>query len=292
MDQQTTFFIRYLPMRISLMSKETSVLPEYLGSTLRGAIGQALHHNTIAFNYLYNNRTLSGDKQDIVNPYVIVPPAFNETSFHAGEELGFQFFLLGEAAQYARSLVNALHDIQKLKLGASRHPFILKKVTHSLDQRVIWQEGLFNEVAARSVIVPYQSLSDIRRLTIRVHTPLRIRRNGALLEIIDFPTIIRNITHRVEAIAMRYGGWVDTMEIDRLQTLASEISIIQSHLNFKSMKRYSNRLGKKMDFGGLLGTIQFEGELTPFVPWLYAAQILHIGRNTTFGMGRIEVEFI
>lgn len=47
-----------------------------------------------------------------------------------------------------------------------------------------------------------------------------------------------------------------------------------------------------MDFSGLLGNVQFEGNITPFVPWLYAAQILHIGRNTTFGMGKIEVEFI
>ena len=60
----------------------------------------------------------------------------------------------------------------------------------------------------------------------------------------------------------------------------------------KDIKRYSNRLGQKMDFSGLLGNVQFEGNITPFVPWLYAAQILHIGRNTTFGMGKIEVEFI
>lgn len=82
------------------------------------------------------------------------------------------------------------------------------------------------------------------------------------------------------------------MEAERIRTLASEVSIIQNHLQLKSMKRYSNRLGEKMDFSGLLGSIQFEGKLTPFVPWLYAAQVLNIGRNTTFGMGRIEVEFI
>ena len=43
---------------------------------------------------------------------------------------------------------------------------------------------------------------------------------------------------------------------------------------------------------GLIGTIEYEGDLTPFVPWLYAAQRLHIGRNTTFGMGKIQVYFI
>ena len=33
-------------------------------------------------------------------------------------------------------------------------------------------------------------------------------------------------------------------------------------------------------------------DLSPFVPWLYAAQTLHVGRNTTFGMGKLEVYFI
>ncbi|MEA4845909.1 MAG: CRISPR system precrRNA processing endoribonuclease RAMP protein Cas6 [Clostridiaceae bacterium] len=292
MEQQTTFFLKYLPMKISLVSMGTAMLPAYLGSTLRGAVGQALQHDTIAFNYLYNNRTLSKDGQDIVNPYVIVPPAINEAPYHAGEELSFHIYLLGEAAQYAQSLINALHDIQRLGLGASRYPFELKKVMQSLDQRVIWQDGLFNVVAARSAILQYRSLSEIKKLTIRTHTPLRIRRDGALLETVDFPIIIRNITHRVEAIVTRYGGWVDTMEIARIQALSSEVFITQNHLELKNMKRYSNRLEGKMDFSGLFGTIQFEGELTPFVPWLYAAQTLHIGRNTTFGMGRIEVEFI
>ncbi|HIR14809.1 MAG TPA: CRISPR system precrRNA processing endoribonuclease RAMP protein Cas6 [Candidatus Choladousia intestinavium] len=47
-----------------------------------------------------------------------------------------------------------------------------------------------------------------------------------------------------------------------------------------------------MDFSGLIGTIEYEGDLTPFAPWLNAAQKLHIGRNTTFGLGEIQVYFV
>ncbi len=289
---QPDFFIKYLPMKISLTSVEKAVLPEYLGSALRGAIGQALYSDITAFNYIYNNRSLSGNKQDIVNPYMIIPPAMHKTPYQAGEDLSFYMILLGDAIQYAPSVVDALGSLENFKLGASRYPFILKKIFHSLDQRVIWQSGLFYETAVQSAVVPYRCLSNIKQLTINIQTPLRIRRSGMLLESIDFPTIIRNIIHRIEAITQRYGGWVNTTEAVRIQTLASEIPVTQSHLALKQMSRYSNRLGEKMDFGGLLGSIRCEGVLTSFVPWLYAAQILHIGRNTTFGMGKIEVEFI
>ncbi len=292
MAEQTAFFLKYLPMRISLISMETAVLPAFLGSTLRGALGQALHHDTNAFNYLYNQRARNDNQQDIVNPYVVVPSSIHKTAYHADEELSFEIYLLGDAAQYGQSIIKALRGIQELGLGASRHLFTLVKVMHSLDQRVIWQDDIFYEAAMQSTILPYRCLFGIKQLAIRTRTPLRIRRDGALLEKIDFPTIIRNITRRVESLATRYGGWVDKEEIERIQMLSKEVSLIQDCLELKNMERYSTRLGEKMDFSGLMGMVRFEGELTPFVPWLYGAQILHIGRNTTFGMGRIEVEFV
>ncbi|WP_374214151.1 CRISPR system precrRNA processing endoribonuclease RAMP protein Cas6 [Candidatus Desulfosporosinus nitrosoreducens] len=49
--------------------------------------------------------------------------------------------------------------------------------------------------------------------------------------------------------------------------------------------------GLKIDFSGLTRSMRLQGELSTFVSWHYAAQILHVGRNTTFGVGEIEVEF-
>ena len=292
MIEQTAFFLKYLPLKITLTSVETASLPPYLGSTLRGAIGQVLRHDTDAYNYLYNNRVMSDNHQDIVNPYVIIPPAMNKTSYCAGEELCFEMLLFGDAIKYAGSLIEAMNMLQSQGLGASRYPFMLSKVTHSINQRLIWQENSFNAVALQSALLPWRSLPGVRRVTVRTLTPLRIRRDGKLIEQLDFPVIIRNITCRIEAITTRYGGWTDKEEIKRIQTISSEIPTMQSNLYLRNMERYSNRQGQKMDFSGMMGIARFDGDLTPFVPWLYAAEILHIGRNTTFGMGQIDVEFL
>jgi hypothetical protein len=45
-----------------------------------------------------------------------------------------------------------------------------------------------------------------------------------------------------------------------------------------------------MTLGGLVGTLDLEGNLAPFAPLFRAAEILHVGKNTTFGLGRIAVE--
>lgn len=292
MVKQTAFFLEYLPINITLVSMKTANLPEYLGSTLRGVIGQALRQNPEAYLYLYDNRKLSENRQDIANPYIIVPPVIQNTTYHAGDELNFEFLLLGDATQYAQALINALSNRKNLELGVSRYPFTLSKASHGTQQRIIWQDGVFHSIAANNIVLPHRTLPNVRQLDLRTRTPLRIRRKGILLEKIDFPTIIRNIVSRMEAITMRYGGWVDKEEIERIQRLSTEVSTSQDNMELKMMDRYSNRQGKKIDFNGLMGTMQFEGEITPFVPWLFAAQTLHIGRNTTFGMGQIEVEFL
>lgn len=41
---------------------------------------------------------------------------------------------------------------------------------------------------------------------------------------------------------------------------------------------------------GLGGTLTLEGELGPYLPLLYAAEKTHLGKQTTFGLGRVRVE--
>lgn len=292
MQTEPSFILNYLPMEVTLTSCGRAELPPFLGSTLRGVIGQTLRQDPEAYNHLYNNRVLNGNQQDTVNPYIIRPPK-NETGIYPeGEKLTFHAILFGEAVKYTPQLISAIEGIGKLGLGAARYPFKLDKITHPFDQRVIWESGDFHEIAVRSMVLPYYSLPSVERVRLKTITPLRIRRKGKLLEYIDFPTIVRNIAHRIERIGERYGGWIDDQESQRIQALSSEISVVNEEWKLVTMNRYSNRTGEKMDFSGLMGEMCFEGPLTPFVPWLYAAQILHIGRNTTFGMGQIKVEFL
>ncbi len=44
-----------------------------------------------------------------------------------------------------------------------------------------------------------------------------------------------------------------------------------------------------MNLGGLVGEIELTGELAPFAPLLHTAQLLHVGKGATFGLGRIQI---
>jgi CRISPR/Cas system endoribonuclease Cas6 (RAMP superfamily) len=44
-----------------------------------------------------------------------------------------------------------------------------------------------------------------------------------------------------------------------------------------------------MKLGGIIGEVVYEGDLTNFVPLLKIGELTHIGKNTTFGLGKYEV---
>jgi CRISPR/Cas system endoribonuclease Cas6 (RAMP superfamily) len=44
-----------------------------------------------------------------------------------------------------------------------------------------------------------------------------------------------------------------------------------------------------MKLGGLVGTMTLAGDLSPFTPLLRAAEILHVGKGATFGLGKVAV---
>lgn len=292
MQRATDLQLEYLPIKITLKAVEDSVLPEFLGSALRGVTGNALRPNKELYQYLYDNRSRSDNEKDIVNPYLLVPPINGKSFWKAEELMNFEILLLGNSSVYAKDLVDALVRYKTFGLGISRHPFIIEKISHSINQRIIWKDGVYHLSGIESMLLPWHTLQEVNQVLITTNTPIRIRRDGNLLTTLDFSTIIRNIIKRLEAVTDRYGGWINKEEADRIMHLSEEVVLVRNYMKVHEMTRYSNRQKAKLDFSGLSGMVHYMGDITPFVPWLFTAQILNLGRNTTFGMGKIELEFI
>jgi hypothetical protein len=56
------------------------------------------------------------------------------------------------------------------------------------------------------------------------------------------------------------------------------------------LPRQSYRQQRWMDFDGVVGWMEWEGpRVGALVPWLRAAEVLHVGQKATFGLGRVEL---
>ncbi|MCJ7837416.1 CRISPR system precrRNA processing endoribonuclease RAMP protein Cas6 [Cuneatibacter sp. NSJ-177] len=291
-ESSALFSLSYLPLLIRLRCCETARLPAFLGSTLHGAVGWALQSNRAVYQYLYENGKSRGDGRDVGNPYLLEPPLENRTVYQEGEELRFRFVLLGDAVQYAPEFIKALAKTKELRLGVGRKKFELMEIMQAGRLESLWKKEAEDCVSK----IEIENLADeppviCRNFAMLLKTPLRIRREGKLLTTLDFPTVIRNITKRIQSLTERYGGEIDLEESGHLCLLAERIQMTSCEMSVKQLERYSNRRGEKMDFSGILGSMTCEGDLTPFTPWLGAAQVLHIGRNVTFGFGKVDLVF-
>ena len=75
-----------------------------------------------------------------------------------------------------------------------------------------------------------------------------------------------------------------------------EVILIGRRLLRYRLTRHSYRQDRWMDFDGVVGVLEWEGlrpgALAEVIPWLRAAEVLHLGQKATFGLGRVELTVI
>ncbi|MFS0726841.1 CRISPR system precrRNA processing endoribonuclease RAMP protein Cas6 [Paenibacillus sp. 1P07SE] len=290
-NRSPLFNLDYLPMLIRLRCKETARLPAFLGSTLHGIVGWVLRQRPDAYSYLFENRRLGGARQDIVNPYIIEPPR-TKSVYLPGELLTFRLILLGNAARYAEDIAIAFEQVYTIGLGAERKRFEFADILHGTQYQTMWANSRWlKDAVTPENLSSHTCVDQASWCSLHLITPLRIRRGGELVQEINFATILRSITRRIETLAERYGGQLDIAAALQVCESASEVRLVSSALYLNQMHRYSSRKKESVDWSGMLGALTFEGDLSSFTPWLNAARILHIGRNSTFGCGQIDLVY-
>ena len=84
---------------------------------------------------------------------------------------------------------------------------------------------------------------------------------------------------------------IDNKEYQKLN-ISTDYKIISSHLEYKKITRKSNRQKKLMDFGGLVGDMIVSNIDKKTYELLKLGELIGIGKNRVFGLGKIKVEDI
>jgi hypothetical protein len=286
--------IPYRRLRCTLRAREQAVLPPYKGSLLRGAFGHALRAAVCAMGprqecgscrlrraCLYTRlfeTLIEGPSPPFLQgirtsprPYVF-EPAGEARCFAPGDPLDFDLLLFGQAAELDSYAVLAIERMAEAGLGRERHPFTLDRV------RVRAAAGPPTGDLGRS------------RATLRFLTPTRLKADDQLLATVSFRRLVFTMLRRTLEIAhFHVPGAAVNWAFRPLLEQADGVRVVASDLRWHDWERYSNRQRTRMTLGGFVGTMVIEGDLEPFAPLLRTAEILHVGKNTTFGLGRMEV---
>lgn len=297
---------------------EGLVLPPYKGSTLRGGFGnafqriacaqpqknckQCLLKTTCPYAYIFETApppgsTALSNYEAIPRPFILEPPLERKTEYKPGENLIFNLILIGKAIEYLPYFIVSFRELANSGFGKGRKQCSLQEIraVHPLngDIATVYGEPDYMIKPVKMDITGEQilntSLSYDQRIKINFITMTRLKFMGEFVHTLEFHIIIRNLLRRISSLAYFHHGWELEAEFSRLIEKASTIRIVEDKTSWVDWERYSSRQDSKINLGGVVGEVTYQGDLEEFIPLLLLGQYTHVGKAAVFGMGGYEL---
>lgn len=295
-------------------------LPEFKGSTFRGALGHALkdvaclerggraacEHCTrpdrCAAGALFDSTSGSGfpSIHDRPAPFVVTPsgPGVRNDHFRVGDRLGFTLTLVGRGRVWHPWVIAALADMGWRGLGIERRPWSLAELhvegPVGCRQRVdVASQGLGTPIPELTAadLVAALPFPDSARATLRFLTPAHLVRDKQLVRRLDGPTLFSRLLRRLGALLEAFEDWSPaSYSFAPVLEEAAALRCTEQRLRINSLERYSERQGRKHPLTGLVGELVLADIPASLWPFLVVGQWIHVGKGSTFGMGKYILE--
>lgn len=296
-----------------LMARDPLVLPAYKGSTLRGGFGYAFKRVVCAlrnqecpgcllkekciYSYVFETPPPAATRimrkyRAAPHPFIIEPLLENQRIYKPGVEFKFGLTLIGRAIDYLPYFIYTFDELGRMGIGKGKAGFDLVSVSQN-GQRVYDSQTktLKPLVVSHPDLLESSTLnSELRTLDLVFKTPTRIQYDGHLALDLEFHILIRNLLRRLSLLYYFHcGGDPSDWDFKGLIDQAGKVTVKERNLRWHDWERYSGRQETRMKMGGFVGEITFEGEIEPFMPLIRAGEVLHVGKGTSFGLGKYEI---
>lgn len=309
-DDERVALSRY---RVTLEALEPLDLPAYLGSTLRGAFGQAFRRlacpargdepcpipETCPYELIFNTRLppeapALRSYEEIPRPFVIAPPPAAAREHPAGSEVAFDLTLIGRARQFFPYFVVTLREVDGL--GRGRRAVRLRRieVIHPLsgDSQSVYtaEQPLVRSHDVSLTLGDCAGDPPPGPLRVRFLTQTRLKHDGAIVPRPEFHILLRALLRRLSSMALFHCDGRLEVDYRGLIEQARAVRLVRDGTRWTEWSRYSSRQGRRMAWGGFTGAAVYEGDLDPFWPYLVFGQWTHVGKGAIFGLGQYRLE--
>lgn len=304
--------------------EDDAALPEYKGSTFRGVFGHALKkvvcalrrqtcedcllRHTCVYAFVFEGFHEDApfpEKKRIAAPpnaYVIEPPSDSRTKYHRGESFEFTLLLFGRANEYLPYFIYAMEQIGKAGIGKRINDkagsFELKKVTadghllYSSERRSIKNIKTARQVLPSEFVKNENKKEAVQDVQISLLTPLRLKYQSRLEPDLPFHILIRACLRRISSLLTYHGPGEPPLDYKGLVYRAMNVETKESSIKWFDWRRYSNRQEQAMLLGGMVGSATYADVPHEYLPILRFCEDVHLGKQTTFGLGKLKVEFL
>jgi len=313
--------LRFARYRFKLLTTTFLHLPDFKGSTLRGAFGHALKSLTCAqrdcdscadctlrrvcvYTRIFepiSAATAEDGLRHVPQPFVLLPPLTDRNEYSPGSTFDFEVTVVGPALDLFPYWVAALEHMGLEGVGRGRGTFrlvgidevsLLGKQRSIYDPQTRQVEETQNTITTTDIAAVCRALEKraIEGVRLNIETYLRIKANGRLQDRLHFPLLVRALLRRLDILSQFYGEGPVEWPYDEVYAEAERIESALDKSRWEDWSRVSLRQKARMKFGGVVGRLSYHGAAVKrFLPILMAGQFLHCGKNTTFGLGAYRI---
>jgi CRISPR-associated endoribonuclease Cas6 len=241
------------------------------------------------------------------HPFILEPPTDSQRTYEQGEDLSFGLTLIGRATDYLPYFIYAFDELGRIGIGKGRGKYELREVAEDnpsnnddpprgeeLTGRVIYRGD--NKVLSQpNGPVRWSDLmttapAPLASMRLSFMTPARIKYDGRLTKDLEFHVLFRNLLRRISLLSYFHCGYrLDDEGFKDLIEQAKDIKVVKRAIYWDDWQRYSNRQQTRMNMGGFMGEITYEGNFEPFWPYIKLGEYVHVGKGSSFGLGRYRV---
>ncbi len=315
-------------LKFTLRAEERIELPEFSGSTFRGAFGAMFRRiccpphcrdvktcliaSACAYARIFEAvPDVAGyrvaSEGGLPRPFIIHPPPSRQAAINPGEVVSFHLALVGFVTDYLPYFILTWRELGREGIGRGRGQFHLEKVESCLslevaaaqEQRLIYSatdELVRNSVVAltaeRLLAVNSrlsQAVPQPSRLMLELLTPMRLKLSGEFLRAsLPFEVLVGALLRRLESLSFFYCGGSLNLDYQGLISEAKGVQVMTRDICWVNWERYSRRQERKIPWGGMMGRVEYQGDFMPFLPFLALGELVGVGNNCAFGLGRYQ----
>lgn len=297
--------VRYMKLHFILEILDDGKLPYNKASALRGGMGRAL----MLTNCFGDENCQECDFQEdclvrrMMYPEMKIRPDFMKTQdsegfivecedheewFQKGDTLNFNFLLFGRVIAYFSQYLQAFYNLGMMGLGGEHVPFRIAKVTNTTGETLVRGTDVFKEnfkIATLEEYVKYRLSSAEMKGRLLFHSPLALKYGGQMQYSFSSEAILSAVERRLYILNC-FEGRRENEDFVRVPA-AEHLPVVRDSYVFReNVRRYSGTHQSKVTFSGIRGWCDLTEIDDTALVLLLAGELIHIGKNTSFGFGR------
>jgi hypothetical protein len=252
--------------------------PAKSGNVLRGAFGMTLRRTADAAEYarIFEPKVTRGlpcepsGLAEQPRPFVLRAAHLDGRTFAPGEPFHFDAHLFDPSPSATQPFIEAFTRMAEAGFGPGRGR------AHLL------------AVAPREIFIDLGDTSQqVTHIRVDFVTPTELKHDQKLVSRPEFPVLFARLRDRISTLRALYGPGPLAIGFRAMRERATWIRLARCELTWHSVERRSTRTGQTHPLGGFAGHVEYQGDLSEFLPYLRAGRWTGVGRQTVWGKGEI-----